>query len=243
MKQQAHNVLITRPLSGQQREYAYSLELNPIERPALEFEFPSIWDDVLKAIIQHPESDWIFTSKNGVKALKKMMKSGLQIPNDLQVFAVGSKTQRELWNLGIETKIPYKQDGIHLAELIIEEKKNGSMIYFHGNLSRNEMTRKITVNGINVIEKEVYKTRIHPVEMPPKPVEAILFCSPSAVEGFKQGHGFNDPLPVLFAIGPVTAEALKNETGQSVKIAGKPDTKKLLQTVSSYIFQEQKETC
>jgi uroporphyrinogen-III synthase len=74
--------------------------------------------------------------------------------------------------------------------------------------------------------------------MPPDPVEAILFYSPSAVRGFKQGQGFGEPLPPLFAIGPTTAKALEKETEQPVRIADKPDTKMLLQTVSTYIYNE-----
>ncbi len=238
MRQQQRNILITRPLSGQQREYARILGLNAIEKPALEFEFPAYWDRVLKVINEHPKSDWVFTSTNGVKALEKLMESGLQVRPEIQLFAVGAKTQEALQDLGLKADIPFRQDAAHLAKLIIEEAKINSVIYFHGNLSRDEMTDALREKNIEVIETEVYKTHIHPVNMPPDPVEAILFYSPSAVRGFKQGQGFGDPLPPLFAIGPTTAKALEKETEQPVRIADKPDTKMLLQTVSTYIYNE-----
>jgi uroporphyrinogen-III synthase len=231
------NILVTRKLSDRQCKYARSLGLNVIEKPALKFEFPARWDDILKAIAEHPKSGWVFTSKNSVKALQRMIKSGLKMPAGIQLFAVGSKTQKALKNLDLEAKIPYKQGSAHLAELIIEEAKSDSVIYFHGNLARDGMSRKLIKNNIEVIETEVYKTIIHPVELPPDPVEAILFYSPSAVEGFKRGQGFGQPLPPLFAIGPTTAKALEKETRQPVKIARRPDTKTLFQTVSTCIFQ------
>ena len=112
------------------------------------------------------------------------------------------------------------------------------MIYFHGNISRDEMTNILTQNNIEVTEVEVYKTNISPVEMPAEPVEAILFYSPSAVEGFKQGQGFDEELPALFAIGPTTAGALENETNQPVHVAGRPDTKVILQAVSDHLFNK-----
>lgn len=238
MRQNKQNILVTRPLSAQQLEYARILGLEPIIEPALTFNFPDYWDGVLKVINEHPKSDWIFTSTNGVKALEELMESGLQPRLETQLFAVGSKTQEALQELGLKSKIPRTQDSKHLAKCIIEEGKINSVIYFHGNLSRDEMTDQLTKDGIEVIEMEVYETIINPVQMPNEPVSGILFYSPSAVEGFKQGKGFEDDLPPLFAIGPTTAKALKKQTRQPVKIAKQPDTEVLLRTTADYIFNK-----
>lgn len=239
MRQDKRNILVTRPLSGQQLEYARILGLEPIIESALDFEFPDYWDGVLKVINEHPKSDWMFTSANGVKALKKLMRNGLQVRPEVQIFAVGSKTKEALEALGLEAKVPRTQDGSHLADLIIEEGKINSVIYFHGNLSRGEVTEKLRSQDIEVIEIEVYQTKIKPVSLPENPVEAVLFYSPSAVQGFKKGQGFNGDLPGLFAIGPTTAEALRKETDQGVEIADSPDTKELLKTVADYLFNNE----
>lgn len=238
MQHQRKNILITRPLSKQQREYAHSLGLSPIEKPALKFEFPENRDHVLKIINKNPQSSWIFTSKNGVKGLKKLIDSGLNLHHEKQIFAVGSKTQKALQKLGLKAKIPFHENASGLADLIIEERAVDSVIYFHGNLSRNELTNNLAKNDIEVIDIEVYKTNIRPVELPSEPVEAILFYSPSAVEGFKHGQGFAEPLPPLFAIGPTTAETLENETDQPINIADKSNTEVLLQTVSKCLLHE-----
>lgn len=239
MRQHKRKILVTRPLSGQQLEYARILGLEPIIESALEFEFPEYWDGVLKVINEHPKSDWVFTSANAVKALGQLIKNGLQVRPEVQLFAVGSKTKEALEGLGLDAKIPRIQNGEHLAELIIEEGKKDSVIYFHGNLSRDEMSDKLKDAGIEVIETEVYKTIISPVEMPNTPVDAILFYSPSAVEGFKQGQGFENDLPALFAIGPTTAEALRQETGQDIEVSDMPDTKELLKTVADFLFNQE----
>lgn len=238
MRQNKQNILVTRPLSAQQFEYARILGLEPIVESALHFNFPDYWDGVLKVINENLKSDWVFTSANGVKALEELMKAGLQVRPEIQLFAVGAKTREALQELGLDAKIPRMQDGKHLAELIINEGKINSVIYFHGNLSRDEMTDRLQDDGIEVIELEVYETVINPVEMPREHVNGILFYSPSAVEGFKQGTGFDQELPPLFAIGPTTAKALKEETDQHIEIAKQPDTEVLLRTVSDYIFNQ-----
>ena len=238
MRQHKQNILVTRPLTARQIEYARILGLEPVIEPALEFSFPEYWDDVLKTINDHLKSDWVFTSANGVKALKELMDAGLQVRPEVQLFAVGSKTRDALRDLGLEAKIPRTQTGKHLAELIIEEGKINSVIYFHGNLSRDEMTGILREEGIEVIEREVYQTHIHPVEMPDLSVSGILFYSPSAVEGFARGKGFDDELPPLFAIGPTTAKALKEQTDQPIEISKQPDTEVLLRAVSDHIFNK-----
>jgi len=226
-------------LSAQQFEYARILGLEPIIEPALQFNFPDYWDSVLKVINENLKSDWVFTSANGVKALEELMNAGLQVRPEVQLFAVGSKTRDALQELGLDAKIPRTQDGKHLAELIIQEGKSNSVIYFHGNLSRDEMTDRLQDDGIEVIELEVYETIINPVEMPNKSVSGILFYSPSAVEGFAQGTGFDGELPPLFAIGPTTAKALKEHSDQHVEIAKQPDTEVLLRTTADYIFNKE----
>lgn len=238
MRQHKENILVTRPLSAQQLEYARILGIEPIIEPALEFDFPDYWDAVLKVINEHPKSEWVFTSANGVKALEALMNAGLQVRPETQLFAVGAKTQEALGNVGLDSKIPGIQNGKNLAQLIVDEGKVNSVIYFHGNLSRDEMSDHLTSEGIEVVELEVYKTIIKPVYMPEKSVSGVLFYSPSAVEGFKRGEGFVRKLPQLFAIGPTTAKALKDESSQSVETARQPDTEVLLRMVANSIFNK-----
>ena len=239
MRQNKQNILVTRPFSAQQLEYARILGLDPIIESALHFNFPDYWDGVLKIINENLKSDWIFTSTNGVKALEELMKAGLQVRPETQLFAVGSKTRDALQELGLDAKIPKTEDSKHLAELIIEEGKINSVIYFHGNLSRGEMTDRLKDSGIEVIELEVYETVINPVYLPEEAVNGILFYSPSAVEGFSRGQGFDAELPPLFAIGPTTAKALRDKTDQPVETAAQPDTNVLLRTVADYIFNSE----
>jgi len=239
MLQHKKNILVTRPLKGPEIEYARILGLEPIIKPALEFEFPPYWDKVLKVINDNPKSDWIFTSSNGVLALKQLVKAGLNVRPETRVFAVGHKTADALAELDIEATVPPMQDSEHLAKLIIREGKIDSVIYFHGNLSRTGMTETLREKGIEVIGLEVYKTIINEIHMPGKPVDAIVFYSPSAVEALKRGSGFSSTMPPIFAIGPTTAEAVRQASGRQVYVAEEPDTKILLRKISDVLFNRE----
>ncbi|HLR31135.1 MAG TPA: uroporphyrinogen-III synthase [Fodinibius sp.] len=232
------NILLTRQLNGRQIEYARNLGLTPVIELALEFQFPSYWDDVLKAITKYPRASWVFTSTNGVKAMARLLDAGLQVRQEQLCYAVGAKTQAALQRLGIDAKKPSVFDGKHLAKQIIDDSQTDIVLHFHGNLSREEIVNKLEQANIDVVRLEVYKTIIHPVNLPAAPVEGILFYSPSAVEGFARGQGFDEILPPLFAIGPTTARALAGQTKQQVIISPKADTKALLQTVADYLLRE-----
>lgn len=229
-------ILVTRPLSGRQMQYARVLGLDPLVRPALEFEYPPYWDKVLRTINEHPKADWVFTSRNGVRALREMTDSGLQVPPNTTVFAVGGKTGEALEELGLSAQVPRQQDGEGLARLVAGESSSGSVIWFRGNRSRRELPGILAGEGIAVTEVEVYKTIIRPVSLPAEAVEGILFYSPSAVEGFERGEGFGGDLPPLFAIGPTTGEALREASGRTVVESPRPDTRVLLKTVADHLF-------
>lgn len=237
MRRNRQNILVTRPLSDKQIAYAHTLGLEPIIESAIEIQFSNTDDETCQVINNHPQAAWVFTSTNGVEAIEKQLNSGLLISPPEKVFAVGNKTAEALERHGMDAKVPATQDGKHLAKLIIGEEVK-SVLYFHGSLSRDEMTNILCDHEIIVIEQEVYQTHIQAVTMPAKPLGGILFYSPSAVEGFVRGIDFDCELPPLFAIGPTTAGALKEQTDRPVHIADQPDTKVLLQTVADYIYEK-----
>lgn len=225
-----HPILVTKKLSRQQLKYADILGLEPVVQPALEFKYPSYWDQILKAITEHRKACWIFTNSNAVSALKQLIDKGFQVNPRRTVYTVGLKLKNELEALGIDAVMPHIQDAKHLAEMVIDEQEKG-VLYFQGNLSWNTVTDTLDEAGIDVTELEVYETIVQSVALPDFPVEGILFYSAGAVEGFRRGAGFGQELPPLFAIDQATAGALQAQTDQLVEVADRPDTKVMLQAV------------
>ncbi|MDZ7773038.1 MAG: uroporphyrinogen-III synthase [Balneolaceae bacterium] len=241
MRNDRKNILVTTQLDGQQIQYARVMGLEPLIEPALEFEFPEYWDRVLRTINDHPKADWVFSSSNAVKALERMRRSGLQVPPNTTVYAVGRKTADALADLGLEATVPRRQKASGLAERIAEEGVD-RVIWFRGNRARRELPEILAERGVEVLEVEVYKTKVQPVNLPDRHVDGILFYSPSAVEGFSKGEGFKGELPELFAIGPTTAQALREAADREPVVAGRPDTRVLLKKVSDTLFDRKPAT-
>ncbi len=230
-------VLITKELEGQQISYARMLGLDPIIEPALEFEFPEYWDHVLKVINEHPMAGWIVTSRNTVKALEQLKRKGLGVMGDQRVYAVGPKTQSALKDIGISAEIPLENNAEGLADYIIEQGEVKSAIYFAGNRSRDVLTNRLQEEGIDVEEVEVYKTQLRHMDLPERTIDGILFYSPSGVEAYEGSVGFEDleEEVKLFAIGPTTADRLRESVDRKVHIAEKPGTEALIRKVADVL--------
>ena len=63
-----------------------------------------------------------------------------------------------------------------------------------------------------------------------KDYDAVVFFSPSAVEGFFKNNSLNDKT-VLFAIGNTTAEEIKKYSGNKIVISDKPGKKEVIEKV------------
>ncbi len=236
-QQRQKRVLITKELEGQQISYARMLGLDPIIEPALEFEFPEYWDYVLKEINEHPMAGWVITSRNAVRALEKLMDAGLGVLDDQIIYAVGPKTKKALEDLGLTAEIPLNANAESLAKYIVERDEVKSAIYFAGNRSREVLGDELEKNEIDVSRVEVYKTHLRDIDPPDKTIDGILFYSPSGVQAYEDSVGFgemNEEIR-LFAIGPTTADRLRESVDREVHIAERPGTEPLLRKVADVL--------
>jgi len=230
-------ILFTRKLTAQQIEYARLKGIEPTIEPALKVNYPTYWDKILAVIAQNRRADWIFTSQKAVGALRILMQKGLQPEPGITVFAVGSKTQKKLAELGIESEIPSIHDGEYLAKYIINHTSgnNKHLIYFRGNRSLGGIQEKLVQEGYTLHELEVYQTALNTITIPDRHFEGVVFYSPSAVEAFQQSGGFQHQWNYLFTIGSTTASSLERVDTKDAEIVypNKPGTLYLLNSISS----------
>lgn len=238
------HILITRELSDDQLSLAGKLGLRVTMKPAISIEFSQDWTTVQNAIDRANESIFVFTSQNGVKAIEQFKQAGINVPDDVPVYAVGSKTKKALRNIGfMNVKTPKQQNSVGLAHLIIDDilntpkLKNAEVIHFCGDKRRDEFRHYLTESEIMIKDLVVYKTTLNHMNLKDRHAfDGILFYSPSAVQAFRQSGGFrentDEDLPELFAIGSTTAEELSIESGQHVHISPEPDTKVFLRLVA-----------
>jgi uroporphyrinogen-III synthase len=174
----------------------------------------------------------VFTSNNAVEAVSAFLQNKKP---DWKVYCIGNTTKILIERLFGEASIAaIADDATSLAEKIIADKTINEIYFFCGDKRRNDLPALLKENSIIVNEIEVYTTTIlqHTIE---KDYDAILFFSPSAVNGFFENNAVNEKT-VLFAIGNTTANEIKKFTNNTIVISNKPGKKDLIEKVAEFFF-------
>ena len=239
-----YSILVTRELSEEQISLAEGLDLKIVIEPAIRIEYRNDWFAVETILKNTEQPIFAFTSQNGVIAFERFFKTHPGFSISDPIYAVGKKTAKALFEIGIDARIPKQQDGAGLAQKIVEdfssdaELKDASVLHFCGDKRRDEFRQFLQDSDIDVRDVVVYKTILNNMDIPKIPVEGILFFSPSAVQAYRNSGGFlNKQLPELFAIGSTTAEELSIETGKHVHISPEPSTEALLKFVKRILTE------
>jgi uroporphyrinogen-III synthase len=173
----------------------------------------------------------IFTSNNAVNAVTEYLQN--QKPN-WSIYCIGNTTKALIEKLFDEASIVATGDDAGtLANKIIRQQKLSREVYFFcGDKKRNELPELLKQNNIKVNEVEVYTTTIlnHSVE---KKYDAVLFFSPSGVQGFFENNSGNEKT-VLLAIGDTTANEIKKFSKNKIIVSDKPGKKELVEQVVIY---------
>lgn len=198
--------------------------------PLIRTSFPASAEGADRVMSRLEGFDWLaFTSMHGVDGFwRRLEHAGLDTRSlsRLKVAAIGPGTAAALASRGVRADVmPETYNGRSLAEAMLRAAEvagrtaSGAsgrgelhVLCPRGNLARTELEAILKGRGAHVEVVEVYHT--DPVEPPPaavaellRGVDAILFCSPSAVRQFATLQ-----LPrgraMLGCLGPTTGRAL-----------------------------------
>jgi len=182
------------------------------------------------------EFDWlVFTSANTVIALaSRLDELGMRVPADgqMRVAAVGPATARSACELlGVAPAlVPDTHTGVELARAI--PMRQGERVLLPlSKIADEDVARGLRERGAEVTESTAYRTVIgHGGAdltrlLPAGEVDALTFCSPSAVDGFikrlaREGGSLEiaSALPVI-CIGPSSHSAAVQQGFTSVTTA------------------------
>jgi uroporphyrinogen-III synthase len=169
----------------------------------------------------------VFTSANAVNNVRL-------IHPTWQIFCMGGATLEALLARRPDAQVTATaSNATALAEQIIAQGKISDVVFFCGNIRRNELPDLLHQHHINVQEIVVYET-IEAPAVTTNIYDGIFFFSPSGVRSYFTVN----TLPantVCFAIGNTTAAKLKEYTTN--KIITNPDVPsatQMLQTAISY---------
>jgi len=172
----------------------------------------------------------VFTSANAVNAVARF--KGKHKPA-WEIYCIGHATQKAVYEcFGAEKVILTADNASELADKIIKQGNIKELVFFCGDIHRDELPQKLKQAEINVREVIVYGTIATPQKIP-KEYDAVLFFSPSAVNSFFEVNKANKKT-LFFAIGNTTAAAISEKTSNIVIVSNKPGKEELLELAIKY---------
>ena len=175
----------------------------------------------------------VFTSMNAAEAIIESLE--------------GTKPSWDIYCMGGTTKTIIKEyfgddsikgtgkDALSLAVSVID-KGTKEVVFFCGNIRRDELPQLLKSSGIALEEMVVYETTVtpHPII---KDYHAVLFFSPSAVDSFFSVNKVVEHT-ILFAIGNTTARAIGNYSTNTIVKADTPEKDNLVKKAIAYFQNE-----
>jgi len=170
----------------------------------------------------------VFTSANAVEAVSQLIDN----KPPWKIFCVGNTTAELAGKCFGDIIVATASDAAALAALILQHPEINEVLFFCGDMRREDLPKILVKNKVRVKEVVVYKTSLTPQKITDA-YNAILFFSPSAVESF---FSTNDIWPgaILFAIGNTTAKALKAKTENKIIISDLPGKEHLINKMIQY---------
>jgi len=225
------HILSTRPVESLRLKEAW---LKGIKLDALSF----IETVAVQNIEIQQEIEWAsvqqatvaFTSMNAVIAVIEMLDG--YVP-DWRIYCIGFKTKQLVAEyFGEQSVSGTAENASELANEIIENEDPEELIFFCGNLRRDELPGILNKHNIPVNEIVVYETHAihHKVD---KAYDAVLFFSPSAVESFFS----NNKLPahtVVFVIGDTTNKAVLKYCHNKIIVSKLPAKEKMIEEAIAF---------
>lgn len=222
--------------------------------PFVEFLLPSDTGALDSALARLSQFDWVvFTSPNGVRffcqRLRELGREPSELPAPLPlVAAIGVATASAATKEGLEVEFVLAdvRGGREFAERFSSAAIHGKKILLPQSDLADGHIREALKEGAAVTEVVAYRTCMpeslhgHELEQVKRDgADVFVFASPSAFRNFAKTVGpeelkrFADR-SVFAAIGPTTAEAIR-DAGVQVKIeAAKPSSSEIVQAIVEY---------
>lgn len=188
----------------------------------------------LKEVLVRPGKRWlVFTSRNGVRFFFEQMKKeriDIRILGICRIAVMGAGTRRELENWGCYADLlPEQSCSESLAKALCENVQYDEEIcLFRAEEASDVLIKRLREKGFFVVDTPMYHTekmwkKASLLKEVLEDMDAVTFCSASAVRAFAQMTEGQRFAAKNVCIGPVTAEAAEKADISIDKIAGQYD--------------------
>lgn len=216
-------------------ENLQKLELAGIDLTQREFVSYSIMYDneSFEARLLNTESQArVFTSKASVYSLGHILKSRSLELIPKKTFSVGQVATQMLAELGISVAAR-SNNALSLAQIIARNTEIGTVDFFCGTETLNDLPEYLESKGISVHREEVFKIDMHPATINTEKLDGIIFLTPSAVFSFFRDNKVAKHIPI-FCIGETTAEAVHYRCENQRILAERPDEEGVVTRLIEY---------
>lgn len=227
-------VLATKLLSHDTIQHARTLNFEVICTEFIEIK-PLPWDaNLLK---YKSCSSVAFTSSNAVNCFLSAPGAKEWIKGK-HIYALSGKTHETLLAFCLEASF-IADSARGLSEALLKMPDLHEVLHICGNLRLDIMERKLQNTHISYKDLIVYDTTIKAGVPVPETFDAILFFSPSAVDGFF-ANGSLRRSTVCACIGNTTAAKLRQHVNEmSILVSKSPDPEGILNVLKNH-FQKSK---
>ena len=202
----------------------------------------------LKEVLVRPGKRWlVFTSRNGVRFFFEQMKKeriDIRILGICRIAVMGAGTRRELENWGCYADLlPEQSCSESLAKaLCAYAEPDEAICLFRAEEASDVLTKRLREKQYRVVDIPTYRTEImwkkrELLREMLEDVDAVTFCSASAVSAFVQMTEGHDLVAKTICIGPVTAQAAKKVGLHIDKVAEQYDLEGLTEALCAILSQ------
>ena len=202
----------------------------------------------LKEVLVRPGKRWlVFTSRNGVRFFFEQMKKeqvDIRSLGDSRIAVMGAGTRKELENWGCYADlVPEQSCSESLAKALCENVQYDEEIcLFRAEEASDVLTKRLREKQYRVVDIPTYRTEImwkkrELLREMLEDVDAVTFCSASAVSAFVQMTEGHDLVAKIICIGPVTAQAAKKAGLHIDKVAEQYDLEGLTEALCAILSQ------
>lgn len=202
----------------------------------------------IKAVLTSPGKRWlVFTSRNGVRFFFEQMKKeqvDIRRLGDSRIAVMGAGTRKELENWGCYADLmPEQSCSESLAKaLCAHAEPDEAICLFRAEEASDVLTKRLREKQYRVVDIPTYRTEImwkkrELLREMLEDVDAVTFCSASAVSAFVQMTERHDLVAKTICIGPVTAQAAKKAGLHIDKVAEQYDLEGLTEALCAILAQ------
>ena len=202
----------------------------------------------IKAVLTSPGKRWlVFTSRNGVRFFFEQMKKeqvDIRSLGDSRIAVMGAGTRKEMENWGCYADlVPEQSCSESLAKaLCAHAEPDEAICLFRAEEASDVLTKRLREKQYRVVDIPTYRTEImwkkrELLREMLEDVDAVTFCSASAVSAFVQMTEGHDLVAKTICIGPVTAQAAKKAGLHIDKVAEQYDLEGLTEALCAILSQ------